>query len=56
MLFQWGRMFHLRFSLSDDAWTDGEERTYLIWNYIEVPRKILDLEEGENTEFMEKNR
>jgi len=37
---------------TDDAWPDGEERTYLAWDYIEVP---LRKEEGENPEFMEKD-
>jgi hypothetical protein len=49
-----GREFFI-FLFTDDAWPDGEEFTYLIWNYIEVPRKILDVEEGQNTEFMEKD-
>ena len=44
------------FLFTDDAWPDGKERTFLMWNYIEVPRKILDLEEGENTGFMEIGR
>ena len=34
---------------TDDAWPDGEERSHLMWDYIEVPG-LLDLEEeGENT-------
>ena len=36
---------------ADDAGSDGEQRTYLVWDYIEVP---LRMEGGENTEFMEK--
>jgi hypothetical protein len=56
MMFEWGRMFDSRLSFADYAWPDGEEWTYLMWNDVEVPRKILDLEEGENTEFMEIGR
>ena len=43
---------------TDDAWPDGEERTYLTWDYVEVPGLYLTLriEEGENTEFVEKCR
>ena len=37
---------------TDDAWPDGEKKTYLVWDYIEVP---LRMEEGENAEFMEKD-
>ena len=37
---------------TDYAWSDGEERTFLVWDYIEVP---LRMEKGENTEFMEKD-
>jgi hypothetical protein len=55
-MFEWGRMFDSRLSLTDYAWTDGEEWSYLMWSYMEVLRNILDLEEGENTEFMEKDR
>ena len=35
---------------TDGTWTDGEERTYLMWDYIEVPGRYLTLriEEGEN--------
>ena len=28
---------------TDDAWPDGEERTYLMWDYIEVPGLYLTL-------------
>ena len=43
---------------TDDAGTDGEERTYLKWDYIEVPGRYftLRMEKGENTDFMEKDR
>ena len=37
---------------TDDAWTVGEERIYLVWDHIEVPLRV---KEGKNTEFMEKN-
>ena len=42
---------------TDDSWPDGEERTYLAWDYIEVLVLYwtLRMEEGENTEFMEKD-
>jgi hypothetical protein len=36
MLYEWGRMFDSRLSLSDYAWPDGEEWTYLMWSYLEV--------------------
>jgi hypothetical protein len=41
---------------TDDAWPDGEERTYLTWDYIQVPGKNLTLKmEKVNTyELVEK--
>ena len=42
---------------TDDSWPDGEERSDLMWDYIEVPGLYLTLQmgEGENTEYMEKD-
>ena len=39
-------------AFTDSAWTDGEERTYLMWDYIEVWGLYLTLrmEQGENTQ------
>ena len=31
---------------TDDAWPDGEERTYLMWDCIEVPGLFPELEDG----------
>jgi len=32
---------------TDDAWIDGEERAYLVWDYIEVPGLYSSFRIGE---------
>jgi len=35
---------------TDDAWTDEEERTYLVWDYIEVSGLYLSLRKKVRTQ------
>ena len=42
---------------TDDAWPDGEERIYLVWDHIEVSGLYLNLRRKVRThELMDKYR
>ena len=48
------REFELWLCFADDAGTDWEQRTYLMWDLTEVAGRYLTLRgEGENTKFVE---
>ena len=42
---------------TDDSWPDGEERSHLMWDYIEVPGLYLTLRRKVRThDLLEKYR